>query len=71
MSAAVGTCDFTADPLHHSMVEVPPSLAFEGIQEPSSLDLAAVLSLGDHFFLACSGILDFCERPFLFPLAVC
>jgi hypothetical protein len=64
MTAAVGQCVFTSDPLIHLTIESTPFLRFEDARDVS-LSLENAQSLADQFFLVASGILDLFDPPWL------
>lgn len=64
MTAAVGPCEFTTDPLRHQMIETTPPQRFDNVQEPS-LSLEDATSIAHQFFLVASGIIDLFDPPWL------
>ena len=67
MTAALGPCELTTDPLRHGMIETTPPVRFDNVQEPL-LDLEKAISLANQFFLVASGIIDLFDRSWLIDI---
>ena len=64
MAAAVGSCEFTNNPLLHLTVENTSPLHFYNAQEVH-VDLGIAQSYIDYYFLAASGIIDLFDPPWM------